>query len=351
MGKKVSRESDQIKHKLLSISVVIATFNSARTIKQSLESVRNQNYPQELIEIVISDGGSTDKTLTIVKKYNVRIVNVPNELQNAEYNKGLGVNAAKNDILLLLDSDNILPHKEWIKKMVIPFIENKEVVGVEPLRFHYDPKMTLLDRYFSLLGGNDPVAYYLNKDSHLSWAFDTYNLYGQYKDMGAYYLVKFAPDKVPALGGNGAAMRRKLLLKEASADPDNFFHIDVNVDLVRKGFNTYGIFKDSIIHLSNNSVIRFLKRRRYYIEKYHFEDMRKRRFSVYEAPKDNFNLVKYCVYSATFVKPLYDSVRGYSKIHDVAWFLHPLMCFAMLVIYGTATIRQGFGTHKAEVSL
>jgi glycosyltransferase involved in cell wall biosynthesis len=334
--------SHQVKQKLLSVSIVMATFNSERTIAKALEAVRSQDYPQELIEIVIADGGSTDKTITIAKKYNVRIINVPKNLQNAEYNKGIGVNSARNEILLMLDSDNILPHKKWFRKMMVPFIENKEIVGVEPLRFHYDRKMNVLDRYFSLLGGNDPVAYYLHKDSHLSWAFDTYNLYGQSKDMGEYYLVKFSPGKIPALGGNGAAIRRKLLLKEASADPDHFFHIDVNVDLIRKGHNTYGIFKDSIIHLTNNNIIPFLTRRKYYIEKYHFEDMSKRRFSVYEPPKDTLNLVIYCIYSATFAKPLYDSVRGYMKVRDGAWFLHPVMCFAMLIIYGYAVLKKEF---------
>lgn len=342
MKKIVERGDNYEKQKYFSISVVIATFNSARTIKLALESVRAQNYPQKMIEIVIADGGSSDKTLQISKKYKVRVVKVPKDLQNAEYNKGLGVNAAKNEILLMLDSDNILPHKNWIRKMIIPFVENKNIVGVEPLRFHYDKKMTLLDRYFSLLGGNDPVAYYLNKDSHLSWAFDRYNLYGESKDMGDYYIVTFSPGKIPALGGNGAALRRKLLLNEASADPDHFFHIDVNVDLITKGYNTYGIFKDSIIHLTNNSIIPFLKRRQYYIVKYHFEDMSKRRFSVYEPPKDTFNLIKYCLYSITFVKPLYDSIRGFMKVPDAAWFLHPAMCFAMLVIYGYATLKKEF---------
>ncbi len=158
--------------------------------------------------------------------------------------------------------------------------------------------------------------------------------------MGEYYLVKFNKNKVPALGGNGAAMRRELLLKEAHADPDHFFHIDVNVDLIRKGFNTYGLFKDSIIHLTNNKVIPFLLRRRFYIEKYHFEDLSKRRYSIYEPKKDRGNLIKYIILSITFVKPLYDSFRGFLKIHDVAWFIHPFMCFTMLIVYGVPTIKE-----------
>jgi glycosyltransferase involved in cell wall biosynthesis len=329
-----------IQENYITISVIMATYNSARTIKKALDSVRNQEYPQEKVEIIIADGGSTDNTLEVVKKYNAKIIRVPNHLQNAEYNKGVGVNAAKNEIVFLLDHDNILPHKKWFKKMIVPFLENKEIIGVEPLRFHYDPKMSLLDRYFALLGGNDPVAYYIGKDSHLSWAFDTYNLLGEAKDEGDYYLVRFSKDRIPALGGNGAAIRRKILLKEAQADPDHFYHIDVHVDMIKKGFNTYGIFKDSIIHLTNNKVIPFLMRRKYFIEKYHFEDSSKRRFSVFEPQKDRLRLILYILLSITIIKPCYDAIRGYIKLHDIAWFIHPFMCLAMLFVYGIPTIKQ-----------
>jgi len=339
--KKINK-SQKNKEKVLTISVVMATFNSARTIERALDSVRNQNYPQDKIEIIIADGGSTDNTLQIVKKYKTRVIKVPTHLQNAEYNKGVGVNAARNEILFLLDHDNILPHNEWFKKMITPFLRHKEIVGVEPLRFHYDPTMTVLDRYFALLGGNDPVAYYLQKDSHLSWAYDTYNLVGKSKDMGEYYLVQFDSEKIPALGGNGAAIRRTLLLKEANADPDHFYHIDVHVDLIQKGFNTYALFKDSIIHLSNNKVIPFLLRRKYFIEKYHFEDSSKRRYSVYEPKKDRLKLMMYVIISLTWIKPTYDAINGYRKIHDPAWFIHPFMCFSMVLMYGIPTVKEEF---------
>ncbi|MFZ5933175.1 MAG: glycosyltransferase [Patescibacteria group bacterium] len=328
------------KDKLPTISAVITTFNSERTIRKCLKALRSQDYPQKNLEILVVDGGSKDKTLEIAKAFGVKIVKVPPEKQGAEYNKAVGVNRAKNELLLLLDHDNILPHKKWLRKMVKPMLENKDVVGVEPLRFHYDPKMSLLDRYFALFGGSDPVPYYFGKNSHLSWAFDKYNLWGGAKDLGEYYLVKFSPEKVPALGANGALVRRKLLLTEAKADLKHFFHIDVQVDLIRKGFNTYAFTKDTIIHLTNNKLIPFLLRRKYYIEKYHFQDFSLRRFSVYEPEKDRVNLIKYIFFSVTIVVPLFDAIRGFIKIRDVAWFIHPLMCLGMLVVYGIPTLRE-----------
>lgn len=329
------------KKPLPTISIVIATFNSKRTLKMCLESVRKQEYDKKLIEIIIVDGGSSDSTLKIAKNYKTKIINVPNDKQSAEYNKGVGVNRAKNEILLLLDHDNILPHKLWLNKMVQPFIRDKKIVGVEPLRFFYDRRMSALDRYFSLIGGPDPVAYYFGKNSHLSWSFDKYNLAGEAKDKGDYYLVKFNRDKIPALGGNGAAVKRKVLLKYAKADPEHFFHIDVHVDLIKKGYNKYGIFKDSIAHYTNNKFFPFLKRRRYFIEKYHFEDQSKRRYSIYDSKRDKMSLIGFIIYSSTLIFPTIDAIRGFIKLPDLAWFIHPIMCLGILAVYGITTVREG----------
>ena len=51
--------------KFPTISVVIATHNSSRTLGRCLQSIRSQEYPQEKIEIIISDGASTDTTREI----------------------------------------------------------------------------------------------------------------------------------------------------------------------------------------------------------------------------------------------------------------------------------------------
>ena len=179
-----------LKNKFLpTVSIVIATLNSERTLSLCLGRIRGQEYPFSKIEIIVADGGSEDTTRDTAKKFGAKVVSVNPNLQNAEYNKGVGLSHAKGDIVLFLDHDNIMPHDKWLENLVVPFREHKEIVAVEPLRFHYDPKMTLLDRYFALFGGSDPVVYYLKKTSHLSWATEKYNLLGKAKDFGKYYLV------------------------------------------------------------------------------------------------------------------------------------------------------------------
>lgn len=323
-----------------SVSIVIATFNAQNTIRQCLESIQKQHYPKEKIELIIVDGSSKDQTVKIAKKFTNKIISIGSNKQNAEYNKAIGVSKASGEFLLMLDHDNILPHKNWIQNMIEPLVKHKEVVGVETLRYHYDPHASLLDRYFGLFGAGDPLAFYLGKADRLSFLYDKYNLFGKAKDYGKYYIVKFDKDHIPTLGANGFMIRRNILVNNARISPGEFFHIDVNVDLIRKGFDTYAFTKDSIIHLTNyGNVVNFLKRRKLFMEQYHLKSIEKRRYSVYTS-KDLYGLLKFILYSATFLKPTFDALRGFIKIHDVAWFLHPFLSFALLSIYGIAIIKS-----------
>ena len=325
-----------------SISATIATFNSESSIRQCLDSLFSQDYPKEKLEVIVADGGSTDKTLDILSKYDLTLVKIPKEKQEAEYNKGVAVSKAKNEILLFIDHDNVIPHRKWLKKMVKPFMENDEITGVEVLRFNYDPKDNILDRYFALIGGVDPVPYYLGKDARLSWAFDNYNLLGKSKDVGDYFLVEFEGEKIPTLGANGAMLRRNLL-KYAKADPENFFHIDINYDLIKKGYNKYAFVKDTIIHFKQTKFPEFLKflvRRRKIMERQYFESLKKRRYAVFMGSQDKLGLFLFVIYSITLIKPSFDSVRGFIKVRDIAWFLHPFVCLSFLALYSSAVASR-----------
>lgn len=332
------------------ISVITPTFNSKATINKCLSSVRKQNYPQKKIEIIIIDGGSSDNTKEIVSKYKVKLITVDPKKQNVEFNKITGIQKARGELLLMLDHDNILINKNLIKKMVQPFLDYKDMVGVETSRYHYDSNTTLLDRYFALFGVNDPLAFYIGKADRMSFIYDTYDQKYNPKDHGDYYLVRFNKNNIPTIGANGFMIRRKILLNNADVKPGKYFPIDVNVDLIRKGFNKYAFVKDSIYHLSGHgNMSHYLKRKmlfmkQYYLNKDNISMQSARRYSLYEK-KDFWRLIYFIIISLTLIVPLGDSIRGYRKIHDNAWFIHPILCIGFVALYGYIVIE-----HQLKIS-
>lgn len=331
-----------------SISVVIATYNSGKTLSRCLARVRSQKYPQSKIEIILGDGGSTDNTKKIAKKFNAKIVKISPKIQNAEYNRGTAFGHARNEFVLILDHDNFMTTDHYLKQLVEPLLKHKEVVASESCYYNYDKKHSLLDRYYALFGTIEPIPFYFGKSDKLMQTSKKWNLAGESRDYGNYYLVKYPnnPRLFPSIGSNGCLMRRELVIKNADTRPEHHFPIDVMVDVVASGHNTFAFAKNSLIHLTGaRGIFTFLLRRVMFIEKYHFADGPRRRYSVY-MPGDSWKLALFIFYSLTFVKPTIDAIIGFIKIPDIAWFVHPIMCFGITISYTVGTIRGVFASRR-----
>lgn len=333
-----------MKDKLPTISVVTATYNSEKTLERCLGLVRGQKYPQEKIEILLGDGGSTDATFNIAKKYAARVVNIPKEQQNAEYNRGVAYNQAKSDLVLILDHDNFMPSRTWLKQMIKPFLENSEVVATNTCYYHYNVRDSLLDRYFALFGTSEPLPYFLHKADRMPQTSNKWSLSGQAIDKGTYYLVNLPKDPrmFPSIGTNGCLMNRRLVNKYAKTKPKDHYPIDIMCEVSKSGHNLFGFVKNSLIHLTNSrGFINFVRRRKKFVEQYYFEDNKKRRWSVV-MPGDEFRVVLFVFYSLTLIGPLWESIKGYLSIHDVAWFVYPFMCLGTTIVYGYVVIKYKF---------
>lgn len=333
------------------ISVITPTYNSSKTIEDCLSSIRNQNYLQSKIEIIIIDGGSKDSTLDIVKKFKVKLIKVDSKKQNVELNKILGIKKAKGGLLLMMDHDNIFPNKNILRRMVKPLKDDKEIIGVETTHYHYGKEMTNLDRYFALFGVTDPLAYYLGKADRMPYLIDGYAKKYNPTDEGDYYVVNFSKNEIPTLGANGFMVRRKILMENADMRIGRYFPIDVNVDLIKKGFNKYAFIKGSITHIAGHgNVGHYLKRRMMFVKQYYLSEdnsstKKSRRYSVYEK-KDFWKLIYFIFISTTFVVPLFDSIRGYIKIRDLAWFIHPILCFGFVGMYSYVILSHKLNFKK-----
>lgn len=330
----------KLKQKLPTISILTLTLNPNLNIfKKSFESIKNQAYPQNKIEHLIIDGGSRKDTINLAKKYGCRALIKKDYRENSEARRSFGVIAAKNDIILWLEADNILPDKNCLNELVNPFQADAKIISTFTLHFTYNRSMSLLDRYCALFGVSDPVVIYMNKAEKEPWFNANYTKGKVIKNTKNYDVVKFDKNTLPTVGDNGSAIRRDILLK-AKITPDFYFHTDVFVDLINLGYNKFAVIKStSIENYIGDSLLNLVKRRSFYLQRDAApKSLKNRRYAIVNpsSSQDILRLSQFIIFSLSFVQPFYLSLKGFSKKKDFAWFLHPLVCLFFLIFYTKA---------------
>lgn len=92
-------------NKNIKISIITVSFNSAKTIEKTIQSVLDQTYDN--VEYIIIDGNSNDDTVTIIKKYENNITKVISETDQGLYDAmNKGIKLASGDIIGILNSDD-----------------------------------------------------------------------------------------------------------------------------------------------------------------------------------------------------------------------------------------------------
>jgi len=133
--------------KLPLISVIITTKNEEKNIKNCLESIKYQTYPQKKIEIIVVDNYSTDKTKTIARQYTSQIFNKGPE-RSAQRNFGVKMSSGK--YVLYLDADMILSPtviKKAVEKIEVSSFKS-QTSGLSLVAF-YIPEIVLGNSYWS----------------------------------------------------------------------------------------------------------------------------------------------------------------------------------------------------------
>jgi glycosyltransferase involved in cell wall biosynthesis len=111
-----------LKPKKLKITIITVTYNSEKTIKTALNSVKDQTYKK--IEHIIIDGNSADKTVSIFKQYSYlnKIISEPDAGIYDAMNKG--INIATGDIICFLNSDDFYVKDNVLSRVIDVFEDN-----------------------------------------------------------------------------------------------------------------------------------------------------------------------------------------------------------------------------------
>jgi glycosyltransferase involved in cell wall biosynthesis len=116
---------------LLTVSVIVSFLNSAATLEHCLLNIMQQDYPRDLFEVVVVDGGSDDDSITICRRLerrfeNLRLISSPG-CTEAE-GQIVGVESSKGEVLMFTNSDIYVP-RDWIRKHVHWLTAGFDLVG------------------------------------------------------------------------------------------------------------------------------------------------------------------------------------------------------------------------------
>lgn len=300
------------------VSFVIPVYNAELSIGNCLESIIKQDYPKEKYEILVIDDYSEDNTVAIANKYNIRLFF--NGAKDCGNGKTIGIDNARGEIIVLLDADNEIVQKDWLRKMVFPLCDDPSIFGVESI---YPPRQEdiPLNRYLNLLHFTDPLAWVLSARIEKL----------PQKKTNDYIIYELPLSNVPPIGSNGFLWRKSVVERVGGYHP-KFEEGNFVFRAVKQGFNKvarvpgYGVYHSHVQSFSD-----FIHKRKRTVKKFMCRKKRNENTWVDSGSKLHFLFsLAYCV---SIVFPFFDSIRFFLKNWKIEWFLHSPLCLVTVLIY------------------
>lgn len=322
----------------ISISFIIVHRNNLLQLKKSINSILLQDIDDRFYieEIIVSDGNSNINLESILNLSNV--IKLKNDFfeNNQEARRLVAAKRAIGDLIFFLDSDNYFYNNQSLIKYVNGMLINEKIFLSYSKWYGYDFDFNFLNKYFSLIGGVDPVSYFLRKNDR-NELLDESMPNGLIKNDKQDLLYNINFTNPSTLGCNGVCFRKEFF-KRIEILPKDFLHTDSILEFANEHDLIY-VVDDYIYHETSKSLYHILNKRLKYFDIY---DDNKRIFKVFDSKKNNdiFLLAIYCIFSITFLPFLIYSIYKFRLTKKAIWFLHPFICFLFFLVYGFGFLKK-----------
>lgn len=311
------------------VSVILPTKNAERDLEACLTSLRKQTYPRDRYELLVIDGGSTDRTLEIAKRHAVTLLH--EEQSHAEYGKTLGVAHAKGDMLAFVDADNEIVQADWLERLVHALTQEPDLLGVES-EYVADPRDTSLNHYLTaLLYLSDPLAYHLAPRPLRLHQRDGYVVY-EYNPQRPFYPT----------GGNGFLCRAALVKRYLQGRfEESTLFARAMADGHGKIARVPGV---GLYHHYANSIGEFLAKRKKVIRNYWLR--RSTLSTTWVERASRGRMAGVILYEATIIGPLAESLWHLLNTGRIAWGWHPVMCWLTVISSAYYTLQLKWSARR-----
>ncbi|OGH42853.1 MAG: hypothetical protein A3B53_02290 [Candidatus Levybacteria bacterium RIFCSPLOWO2_01_FULL_42_15] len=248
------------------ITCCVRTYNEEKRIAECLRGIFGQNYPRQLLEVILVDDISTDKTIAIAENFPVKIL--INETGNAEISLIRGFKESTGTFFTVVDADMFFRGKNWFQKMLKPLLENPDISAAFT-GYYSHKRNSLITKYLNLDSIQRDLVYQIFSPG--------FNEVINEKKNG-YYVCQYSVNKIPP---QVHGLYRSSILKKILVNEIDYHDMIKLVILVDKGYKKfayvpqagyYHFHVDSLLHLGKKR-IRNIKERYldFYTNKNHYK--------------------------------------------------------------------------------
>lgn len=323
----------------------MATYNSESTIEKSLISIREQDFDQNKIEILVIDGGSTDNTRNIAQKYRCVIADNPQRLP--EPAKMIGLRKAIGKYVSIMDSDEALVRKTILSERYQVFTKY--------------PYLKCLTAGLITPEGSHPCSYYVNEvgDPFTCFIYKTYShsMHGIIMKNSFYdvqircYIRRFTNGEIHPIGDSATTMDLRYIHENYSDILNETLTATLFEKIVNDTRYTAFVEKDDDIHYSDVRFKTYLAKLRFRIVNNIFA-VDGSGYSNRAKMNQKLNVRKYLFpfYALSLIIPFIDGIRMSINYKHWIFLFHPFFClyvfFTIVVMY----IERVFGIRKENKS-
>jgi glycosyltransferase involved in cell wall biosynthesis len=178
----------------MKVSIITPTYNSGITVRDTIESVLSQDYPN--IEYIIVDGVSRDRTIEIIQSYGNKINKFISEPDRGMYDAmNKGISLATGDVIGILNSDDFYADHTVISTVVATLETSKADSVFGDLVYFSNNNLNKITRYYSSARFHPRLFTYGWMPAHPTffvkrWAYQQYGLFQtNYKIAADYELL------------------------------------------------------------------------------------------------------------------------------------------------------------------
>ena len=322
----------------MKLSIVMPTFNEENRLGFTLSELRKQSLKSGDYDILIVDGGSTDKTRDIAKKYDCKVLDNPKTQQ--EYGKHIGLLQAKSNYVMFLDADEILENIYALENRINTLNENKDVKFVHTGGYIKPKGFSKINDYINNF--SDPFVYFMSGiTSHKKYFLKHWKKhYTDFEEKDGSIIFNFQSNTllppVDACAGN--VLDKSFLKDNLGKEINSVSIVPILFTLITKHGGRVAVLKnDAVIHYSADSIINFIRKIRWrVIVNIHYPNMPGTGFSNRETSQPVLYQLKkifFIPYALSLLLPLL--VASYHSItrKNFSLLLHfPLTVYTAVII-------------------